>query len=181
MSTRAFQLLLVAWLVAATLWAADDPFVGKWKLDPSKSKLIDYMKVESLGANKYALDLGGGDLETIVADGTDQPGIFGTTLSVTVEGPVTWKSSGRGRVARSLRGFGRFPKTGRRSAMHFRLTRLTGLRSAWIMCMNGHRPAQVSWARGKARAKTSTSLRASRSSPSGVKAFHLLSSLTARL
>ena len=62
MSNRAFQLLLVACLAAATLWAGDDPFVGKWKLDPSKSKLTDRMKVESLGANKYALDLGGGDV-----------------------------------------------------------------------------------------------------------------------
>jgi hypothetical protein len=49
------------------------------------------MKVESVGANKYAFDFGGGAAETIVADGTDQPGISGTTLSVTVEGPDTWK------------------------------------------------------------------------------------------
>ena len=90
MSKRTFQLLLVACLTAATLWAGDDPFVGKWKLNPSKSILTDLMKVESLGANRYALDLGGGS-ETIVADGTDQPGIFGTTLSVTVEGPDAWK------------------------------------------------------------------------------------------
>jgi len=91
MSKRIFQLLLVACLAAGTLWAADDPFVGKWKLNPSKSQLIDYMKVKSLGANKYALDLGGGNVETIVADGTYQPGENGTTLSVTVEGPVNWK------------------------------------------------------------------------------------------
>jgi hypothetical protein len=91
MSKRTFQLLLVACLVTGTLWAANDPFVGQWKLNPSKSKLIDYMKVDSLGANKYALDLGGGSIETIMADGTDQPGVNGTTLSVTVEGPVNWK------------------------------------------------------------------------------------------
>ncbi len=91
MSKRTFQLLLVACLVTSTLWAANDPFVGQWKLNPSKSKLIDYMKVKSLGANKYALDLGGGAIETIVADGTYQPGLDGTTLSVTVEGPVNWK------------------------------------------------------------------------------------------
>ena len=48
------------------------------------------MKVESLGGNKYAFDLGGGP-ERIVADGTDQAGAFGTMLSVTVEGPDTWK------------------------------------------------------------------------------------------
>ncbi|HXX23572.1 MAG TPA: hypothetical protein VEO19_10520 [Terriglobia bacterium] len=91
MSKRIFQLLLVACLVTGALWAADDPFVGKWKLNPSKIKLTDEMKVTAVGANKYVFDFGGGDPETIVADGTDQPGHFGTTLSVTVEGPRTWK------------------------------------------------------------------------------------------
>jgi hypothetical protein len=90
MAKRAFQLLLVACLAAGTLWAANDPFVGKWKLNPSKSKLTDQMKVEAIGANKYAFDFGGG-AENIVADGTDQPGLDGTTLSITVEGPETWK------------------------------------------------------------------------------------------
>jgi len=90
MAKRAFQLLLVACLAAGTLWAANDPFVGEWKLNPSKSKLTDEMKVEAIGANKYAFDFGGG-AENIVADGTDQPGLDGTTLSITVEGPETWK------------------------------------------------------------------------------------------
>ena len=89
MSKRAFQLLLFyLCLVTGTAWAANDPFVGKWKLNPSRSKLTDQMKIEVAGANKYALDLGGGAIETIVADGTYQPGLDGTTLSVTVEGPV---------------------------------------------------------------------------------------------
>jgi hypothetical protein len=92
MFKRTFQLLLVTCLVTGTLWAADEPFVGDWKLNPSKSKLTDQMKVESLGANKYAFDFeGDGNAETIVADGTDQPGVFGTTLSVTVEGPDALK------------------------------------------------------------------------------------------
>ena len=91
MSKRTVQWLLVAFLVGGTLSAADDPFAGKWKLNPSKSRFPDEMKVQAAGANKYAFDFGGGNPETIVADGTDQPGIFGTTLSVTVEGPDTWK------------------------------------------------------------------------------------------
>jgi hypothetical protein len=91
MFKRTLELLLVACLGTGALWAANDPFVAEWKLNPSKSKLIDYMKVKGLGANKYALDLGGGAIETIVADGTYQPGLDGTTLSVTVEGPVNWK------------------------------------------------------------------------------------------
>jgi hypothetical protein len=90
MFKRTFQLLLVASLVTSTLRAATDPFVGDWKLNPSESKVVDSMKVESLGGNKYAFDLGGGP-ERIVADGTDQAGAFGTMLSVTVEGPDAWK------------------------------------------------------------------------------------------
>jgi hypothetical protein len=90
MFKRTIQLLLVICLGAAALRAANDPFVGEWKLNPSRSKLTDEMKVESAGANRYAFDFGGGK-ETIMVDGTDQPGIFGTTLSVTVEGPDSWK------------------------------------------------------------------------------------------
>lgn len=54
------QVALLAYLFPVTLWAATDSFVGDWKLNPSKSKLIDKMKVESLGGNKYEFDLGGG-------------------------------------------------------------------------------------------------------------------------
>jgi hypothetical protein len=90
MLKRAVQLFLVACLVAGVSWGAYDPFVGEWKLDPSRSKLTYVMKVSSAGGNKYAFDFGAGN-ETIVADGTDQPGYSGTTLSVTVEGPHTWK------------------------------------------------------------------------------------------
>jgi hypothetical protein len=99
---RALQLLLAAWLTTATLWAAGDPFVGKWKLDPSRSKETDQMKIEAAGPNKYVLDFGPGGsppfapesahkTEMIVADGTEQPGHAGTTLSVTPVEPNTWR------------------------------------------------------------------------------------------
>src|SRR2546427_6673889 len=92
MLNRSPRLLLVACLVTSTLWAANDPFVGDWKLNPSKSKLTDEMKVEKIGANKYAFDLeGDGDAETIVIDGTDQPGTGGTTLSVAAQGSDAWR------------------------------------------------------------------------------------------
>lgn len=77
--------------VSSTSWAENNPFVGNWKLNPSKSKLTDVMKVGSVGDNKYAFNFGGDSHETITIDGTDQPGIFGTTLSVSVEGPNAWK------------------------------------------------------------------------------------------
>jgi hypothetical protein len=91
MSKRTIWLLPVMILVTGALWAANDPFVGKWKLNPSKSELTDQMKVDAAGPNRYAFDLGSGDPEFIVVDGTDQPGLFGTTLSVAAEGPDTWK------------------------------------------------------------------------------------------
>ncbi len=70
-------------------WATESPFIGEWKLDPSKTRMPDEMKVQSQGANKYAFDFGGG-AETIVVDGSDQPGCCGTKLSVKPEAVDTW-------------------------------------------------------------------------------------------
>ena len=96
MVQRIFQLLLVACLATGTLRAANDPFVGKWKLNPSKSKFTEQMRVEVVGPNRYAITfvevgLGSGVTDTVVADGTDQTAVFGTTLSVTIEKPDAWK------------------------------------------------------------------------------------------
>ena len=91
MFNRISSLLLVAaGLATSSLWAANNPFVGDWKLDSSKSTLSDQMKVQSLGGKKYAFDFGGG-AEVIKVDGTDQPGVNGTTLSVSIEGPDAWR------------------------------------------------------------------------------------------
>ena len=86
------QLLLIVAFFTVSSIAADNPFVGKWKLNGSKSRLPDEMKVKKVGPNKYAFAFEGGDYaETIVADGTDQPGVFGTTFAVSIEGPNNWK------------------------------------------------------------------------------------------
>jgi len=77
-------------LATGASWAANNPFIGDWKLDPSRSKLTDVMKVERLGSDKYAFDFGDSP-ETIVIDGTDQSGVSGTTLAVSVERPDAWK------------------------------------------------------------------------------------------
>ncbi len=90
MVSRAFRFLLVACLVTSSVWAANDPFVGKWKVNPSKSKLNDEMKVEVAGANRYAITFAPGFVDTIVADGSDQPALSGTTLSVTVKELNSW-------------------------------------------------------------------------------------------
>jgi hypothetical protein len=88
--TRALKLLVFANMAVAMAWAAENPFIGNWKLDSSKSRMPDEMKVESKGGNTYSFDFGGGP-ETIVADGSDQPGGYGgTTLSVKADAPDTW-------------------------------------------------------------------------------------------
>ena len=74
--------LALAPVVSSNLWTAHDPFVGKWKLDVSRSTIVDGMRVQAVGPNTYAFNFEGGPTETIVADGTDQPGIPGTTLAV---------------------------------------------------------------------------------------------------
>jgi hypothetical protein len=91
MFRRTIQLLLVTYLASGAVWAANEPFVGEWKLNPSKSNLTDQMKIESVADDKYAFDFGGGSAETIVPDGTDQPGLADTTLSITIEGSDSWK------------------------------------------------------------------------------------------
>jgi hypothetical protein len=90
MFNRAFLLLPLACLAACSAWAADDPMVGDWKLNPQRSKLTDEMKVTNLGGNKYSFDFGGGNPETIVVDGTDQRANFGTTFAVTEVSPDEW-------------------------------------------------------------------------------------------
>jgi hypothetical protein len=84
------QIVLAICLAAGTAGAAESPFIGEWKLDPSKTRMPDEMKVESKGGNTYAFDFGGG-AETIVVDGSDQPGGYGgTLLSVKPDAPGTW-------------------------------------------------------------------------------------------
>ncbi|HET9402918.1 MAG TPA: hypothetical protein VFO34_18365 [Candidatus Acidoferrales bacterium] len=85
-------------LAIGASWAADDPFVGKWKVNPSKSTLTDEMKIEAVGVDKYVFTFDPSAVDTIVADGTDQPAVSGTTLSVTVKGPNRWE------VVRKMKG-----------------------------------------------------------------------------
>lgn len=90
MLKRALKLLVFASMTASMAWAADNPFIGDWKLNSAMSRMPDEMKVESKGGNTYSFDFGGG-AETIVVDGTDQPGGYGgTTLSVRADAPDTW-------------------------------------------------------------------------------------------
>jgi hypothetical protein len=95
MAKRTPHLLLNLALLTTILQAAPGesiaPFFGKWKLDPSHSRLTDQMKVESAGPNKYNLIFSGDNVETVVADGSDQPALFGTTLAIIVQDVNNWK------------------------------------------------------------------------------------------
>ncbi len=86
---RFVKILPAVCLATGMAWAAESPFIGEWKLDPSKSRMPDEMKVESQGGNKYVFNFEG-SAEPIVVDGTDQPGLGGTLLSVKAEAPDTW-------------------------------------------------------------------------------------------
>jgi hypothetical protein len=86
MLKRALQLLVLASVAVGVASAAENPFIGEWKLNSSLTRMPDEMKVESKGNNTYSFDFGAG-AETVVADGTDQPGNRGTTLSVKPDGP----------------------------------------------------------------------------------------------
>jgi hypothetical protein len=83
-------ILIICWTVSASP-AATDPFVGKWKVNASQSRIADQMTIEGVGENKYRLTFGGtGETETVAADGTDQPGLNGSLLSITIEKPDAW-------------------------------------------------------------------------------------------
>ena len=90
MFKRILKILLAICVATGMASSAQSPFIGEWKLDPLRSRMPDEMKVQSEGGNKYAFDFGGG-AETIVVDGSDQPGGYGgTLLSVKAEASDTW-------------------------------------------------------------------------------------------
>jgi len=139
MLKRLFLLLLVVAIVTTKLHAADGSFVGKWKLNPEKSTMHDQMKVTPAGANRYAFDFGGGP-EFIVANGTDQAGLDGTTLAVTEQAPRVWrvvrKQNGRMQISaiwtlspdgNSLRDdFTGYPDNGSSFTIHYIYTPIGG-------------------------------------------------------
>src|SRR5580698_1651823 len=87
MLNRALPLLLAGCLMSGTLCAADNPFVGKWKVIPSKSKLNDKMKGRTLLTAYWTLSEDGNMLSDAftqyLPDGTtlfSQPLPDGSTL-----------------------------------------------------------------------------------------------------
>lgn len=86
MISRICCLILVAGLATAPVLAQTDPFVGQWKL----TKYADQMSVAKVDGRTYVFNFEGGGPEKIVVDGTYQPGVGSTMLSVTPEAR-SWK------------------------------------------------------------------------------------------
>jgi hypothetical protein len=92
MSIRTLTLFVSTCLAGTTLFAADASFVGKWKLNPDKSKITGVQRsIEDLGGDKFKFTFGD-DTETIAIDGKEYPAKIGGTWSIKKEGPNSWKS-----------------------------------------------------------------------------------------
>jgi hypothetical protein len=90
MQIRILILLTAAALICVTARAADDSFVGKWKLNLEKSQFTGLTyKFEDLADGKYRFAFGD-DSETLHVDGKDHPTKYGSTWAVTKKGPNTW-------------------------------------------------------------------------------------------
>lgn len=83
--------LAFACFFAGALWAGNDPFCGKWKLNMEKSQFTgEQIKIQDLGGNKYKWTVGNVS-DTITYDGTDQPVHFGRTIAMAPDGANNWK------------------------------------------------------------------------------------------
>lgn len=75
-------------LASASLWAADDPFVGTWK-GTQYGGAGQVQQIKNLGGNKYDWIYGDNQLELIV-DGKERPSKFGGTYLARQESPNKW-------------------------------------------------------------------------------------------
>jgi hypothetical protein len=90
MQTRILALLIAGALTGATAYAADDSFVGKWKLNPKKSQFAGLTyKIEDAGDGKYRFSFGD-DIETIAFDGKDHLTKYGNTWAIKETGKNSW-------------------------------------------------------------------------------------------
>lgn len=86
---RCQQLLFVVVYLSATVHA-ENPFIGKWKIDEAKSHFAGQTdSVTSLGANTWKFQYGAYSW-VLKADGTDQPTPFGTS-AMKIVNATTWQ------------------------------------------------------------------------------------------
>ena len=99
MTTSIYPRMLVLFallsLGSASAVAAEDSFVGKWKLNPDKSQFngLQY-KIEDAGGGQYRFSFGD-DVETMTLDGKPHVTKFGDTWSIKAMGPNSWESTNK--------------------------------------------------------------------------------------
>src|SRR5215475_13446353 len=88
-------LLALLSLISASAFAADETFVGNWKLNPDKSQFngLTY-KIEDAGGGQYRF-IFGDDVETMTLDGKAHTTKFGDTWSIKATGPNNWESTNK--------------------------------------------------------------------------------------
>lgn len=93
MQRKILALLASLSLVGATVHAAGDPFVGKWKLNPDKSRMngLQY-KIQEAGGGQYRF-IFGDDVETLALDGKGHLTKYGDTWAIKPTGPSSWEST----------------------------------------------------------------------------------------
>lgn len=91
MPIRKILLYVTAMILAtAVVRAADDPFVGTWKVNTEKSHIAGQVQeIRHLETNKYDWIYGDTHM-TLLADGKQHPYMFGGTWSVKQESPDRW-------------------------------------------------------------------------------------------
>jgi hypothetical protein len=97
MRLQCLPVSVTAIALSSVVWAAN-PFVGRWKIDEAASDVATRDSVTAAGPNTWKFQYGAFSW-TIKADGTDQPGPFGETVSLKVISPSSWeithKSNGK--------------------------------------------------------------------------------------
>ena len=76
--------------LSASSFGADDPFMGKWKLDLAKSKMAGQkIEIRASSANGFTFKEDEHS-DLIIADGLDHPTHYGDTMAITQMKPDTW-------------------------------------------------------------------------------------------
>ena len=84
------RFVLLITLAVGTALAADDPFIGKWKLSLEKSKLTGQtIEIDEVSPNNYKFKEDEHSDE-ILADGLDHATHFGDSMAITKKSPDTW-------------------------------------------------------------------------------------------
>lgn len=94
MTRRRFWIAVAIAVLSSTLHA-ENPFVGKWKIDPMKSHITGSRdSITAEGPNQWRFQYGSFSW-SVKANGSEQPTPFGSTVSMQVVNPSTWRFTNR--------------------------------------------------------------------------------------